>query len=170
MQEDCDVEWKFARTKLWLNYIYDGSTLPVPFNMLPTPKSICYAYRWLKELCCCNDHGENRHLEGGGKRQLFIKVGGLDGWSFRACRINSKQNAECARNLVLCRIGTDNVFHDGIHLIPRLRCVVVEVRMGIVVYCCWSRQLEISGSSPDSTNKSNVSILDVTKIMYDSLL
>jgi len=32
---DCDVEWKFARTRLWLMYITHGSTLPVPFNMLP---------------------------------------------------------------------------------------------------------------------------------------
>ena len=29
------MEWKFARTKLWLNYIDEGSTLPVPFNMIP---------------------------------------------------------------------------------------------------------------------------------------
>jgi hypothetical protein len=76
MQEDCDVEWKFARTKLWLNYIYDGSTLPVPCNMIPTPKSICYVWRWAKEFISHDDGDDTRYLEDGGKRQLFIKVGG----------------------------------------------------------------------------------------------
>jgi len=37
LQGDCDVEWKFARTRLWMNYIDVGNTLPVPFNMVPTP-------------------------------------------------------------------------------------------------------------------------------------
>ncbi len=43
------MEWKFARTQLWMNYIEDGSTLPVPFNMIPTPKSVKYAIKYLKE-------------------------------------------------------------------------------------------------------------------------
>ena len=33
-------EWKFARTKLWISYFEPGSTLPPPFNILPTVKSI----------------------------------------------------------------------------------------------------------------------------------
>ncbi|ESO04790.1 hypothetical protein HELRODRAFT_191728 [Helobdella robusta] len=36
IQGDCDVEWKFARTKLWMSYIIVEDTLPIPFNMLPT--------------------------------------------------------------------------------------------------------------------------------------
>ena len=32
-------EWKFARTKLWISYFEPGSTLPPPFNILPTVKS-----------------------------------------------------------------------------------------------------------------------------------
>jgi len=39
-QGDCDVEWKFARTRLWMNYIDVGHTLPVPFNMVPSVKSL----------------------------------------------------------------------------------------------------------------------------------
>ncbi|XP_055876461.1 short transient receptor potential channel 7-like isoform X2 [Biomphalaria glabrata] len=50
IQTDCDVEWKFARTKLWLNYMDDGSTLPVPFNMIPTPKSFVYGWQAIKEM------------------------------------------------------------------------------------------------------------------------
>ena len=35
-----DVEWKFARAKLWISFIEEGTTLPIPFNIVPTPKSI----------------------------------------------------------------------------------------------------------------------------------
>ncbi|ELT87570.1 hypothetical protein CAPTEDRAFT_23127, partial [Capitella teleta] len=34
-----DMEWKFSRSKLYLEYIRDGGTLCVPFNMVPTWKS-----------------------------------------------------------------------------------------------------------------------------------
>ena len=33
-------EWKFARTKLWISYFEAGSTLPPPFNTMPTTKSL----------------------------------------------------------------------------------------------------------------------------------
>ncbi|CAG0917389.1 unnamed protein product [Notodromas monacha] len=35
-----DVEWKFARSKLWISYFEDGGTVPPPFNVIPSPKSI----------------------------------------------------------------------------------------------------------------------------------
>uniref|UniRef100_A0A1I8JDL1 Ion_trans domain-containing protein n=1 Tax=Macrostomum lignano TaxID=282301 RepID=A0A1I8JDL1_9PLAT len=50
IQSECDVEWKFARTKLWLNYIDNGSTLPVPYNLLPTPQSVARAYRFVRRF------------------------------------------------------------------------------------------------------------------------
>lgn len=39
-QDDADVEWKFARAKLWFSYFEEGRTLPVPFNLIPSPKSV----------------------------------------------------------------------------------------------------------------------------------
>ena len=51
-QKEADVEWKFARTKLWLNYIEESSTLPVPFNMVATPKTLTYAFRCLRSIIC----------------------------------------------------------------------------------------------------------------------
>jgi hypothetical protein len=42
-QTDSDMEWKFARTKLWMTYIDETSTLPVPFNMIPSAKSFMRA-------------------------------------------------------------------------------------------------------------------------------
>jgi transient-receptor-potential-like protein len=32
------VEWKFARTKLWMSYFEESATLPPPFNIFPAPK------------------------------------------------------------------------------------------------------------------------------------
>ena len=72
-QGDCDVEWKFARTRLWMNYIDEGSTLPVPFNMIPTPKSFKYAYATLKTVCTCSDSADRSEFETS-KRETFIKV------------------------------------------------------------------------------------------------
>lgn len=40
LQDDADVEWKFARAKLWFTYFEEGRTLPVPFNLVPSPKSV----------------------------------------------------------------------------------------------------------------------------------
>ncbi|CAH1795209.1 unnamed protein product [Owenia fusiformis] len=71
IQGDCDVEWKFARTKLWMNYMDQGSTLPVPFNMIPTPKSFWYGWRSIVDVC----RGNNDSLmEEKNKRQTFIKL------------------------------------------------------------------------------------------------
>ncbi|ESN92394.1 hypothetical protein HELRODRAFT_127166, partial [Helobdella robusta] len=32
------IKWKFARTRIWLSYLYEGSTLPPPYNILPSSK------------------------------------------------------------------------------------------------------------------------------------
>ena len=37
-QDDRDVEWKYARAKLWIDFFEDGCTLPTPFNLIPNPK------------------------------------------------------------------------------------------------------------------------------------
>ncbi|XP_052471826.1 short transient receptor potential channel 4b [Carassius gibelio] len=46
--DHADIEWKFARTKLWMSYFEEGGTLPPPFNIIPSPKSICYLITWIK--------------------------------------------------------------------------------------------------------------------------
>lgn len=38
IDEHSDTEWKFARTKLWMSYFEESSTLPPPFNIFPTVK------------------------------------------------------------------------------------------------------------------------------------
>ncbi|KAM3843645.1 short transient receptor potential channel 7 isoform 1-T1 [Vipera latastei] len=48
IEEDADVEWKFARAKLWLSYFDEGRTLPAPFNLVPSPKSFYYLIMRIK--------------------------------------------------------------------------------------------------------------------------
>ncbi|XP_055550789.1 transient receptor potential-gamma protein isoform X1 [Wyeomyia smithii] len=50
--ERADVEWKFARSKLWISYFEEGGTSPPPFNIIPTPKSIFYIFQWVKRKFC----------------------------------------------------------------------------------------------------------------------
>ncbi|XP_048398054.1 short transient receptor potential channel 1 isoform X1 [Stegostoma tigrinum] len=47
-----DKEWKFARAKLWLSYFDDKCTLPPPFNIIPSPKTICYLFTSLNKWIC----------------------------------------------------------------------------------------------------------------------
>ncbi|KAH0625178.1 hypothetical protein JD844_033365, partial [Phrynosoma platyrhinos] len=50
IEDDADVEWKFARAKLWFSYFEEGRTLPVPFNLVPSPKSLLYLSLRIKRL------------------------------------------------------------------------------------------------------------------------
>ncbi|XP_032886687.1 short transient receptor potential channel 5-like isoform X2 [Amblyraja radiata] len=50
--DHADIEWKFARTKLWMSYFDEGATLPPPFNIIPSPKSIWYLCKWLHAQIC----------------------------------------------------------------------------------------------------------------------
>uniref|UniRef100_A0A670Z3X4 Ion transport domain-containing protein n=1 Tax=Pseudonaja textilis TaxID=8673 RepID=A0A670Z3X4_PSETE len=54
IENDADVEWKFARSKLYLSFFREGLTLPVPFNIIPTPKSTFYAIRGFFRFLCCH--------------------------------------------------------------------------------------------------------------------
>ncbi|OTF80222.1 transient receptor potential-gamma protein-like protein [Euroglyphus maynei] len=49
--EQSDTEWKFARSKLWISYFSDGATVPPPFNIIPTPKTVLHTILWLANLC-----------------------------------------------------------------------------------------------------------------------
>ena len=49
-QDHADREWKFARSKLWMGYFDEGCTLPPPFNLIISPKSIYYFLSRIKNL------------------------------------------------------------------------------------------------------------------------
>ncbi|KAG5284803.1 hypothetical protein AALO_G00030660 [Alosa alosa] len=50
--DHADIEWKFARTKLWMSYFDEGATLPPPFNIVPSPKSVWYLCVWVHSRLC----------------------------------------------------------------------------------------------------------------------
>ena len=41
IQHHSDTEWKFSRSQLYMEFIRDSATLPVPFNIIPMP-TVCY--------------------------------------------------------------------------------------------------------------------------------
>ncbi|XP_017562652.1 short transient receptor potential channel 2 [Pygocentrus nattereri] len=45
IENDADVEWKFARSKLYLSYFREGLTMPVPFNIIPSHKTLLHVMR-----------------------------------------------------------------------------------------------------------------------------
>lgn len=62
-QDDSDVEWKFARSKLWLSYFDDGKTLPPPFSLVPSPKSFVYFIMRIANLSKCRRRRLQKDLE-----------------------------------------------------------------------------------------------------------
>ncbi|XP_047463229.1 short transient receptor potential channel 2-like [Mugil cephalus] len=63
IEDDADVEWKFARSKLYLSYFREGLTMPVPFNIIPSPKAFFYILRGIfrRICCCCNCSPEQKY-------------------------------------------------------------------------------------------------------------
>ncbi|KAH0499870.1 Short transient receptor potential channel 5 [Microtus ochrogaster] len=61
--DHADIEWKFARTKLWMSYFDEGGTLPPPFNIIPSPKSFMYLGHWFNNTFCPkrDPDGRRRH-------------------------------------------------------------------------------------------------------------
>ncbi|XP_052756793.1 transient receptor potential-gamma protein-like isoform X2 [Galleria mellonella] len=62
ISERADVEWKFARSKLWISYFEEGGTAPPPFNVIPSPKSVVYAWRWLQRRLCGHARAKREHM------------------------------------------------------------------------------------------------------------
>ncbi|XP_035231607.1 transient-receptor-potential-like protein, partial [Stegodyphus dumicola] len=64
ISEQADVEWKFARCKLWMSYFEDGATVPPPLNIIPTPKSAYYLLRWFFRKFSLNSRNARKeHLK-----------------------------------------------------------------------------------------------------------
>lgn len=62
-KERADIEWKFARSKLWISYFEEGGTVPPPFNIIPTPKSVWYMGQWLyRKLCGHSRAAKKEHM------------------------------------------------------------------------------------------------------------
>ena len=49
-QENCDMEYKFNRTKMWSIYFAEGSTLPPPYNIFPSLKSVITCCKMIRNF------------------------------------------------------------------------------------------------------------------------
>ncbi|KAK3700087.1 hypothetical protein QZH41_015042 [Actinostola sp. cb2023] len=45
--DDADIQWKFSRTRMWMQYVDKGSDVPPPFNLIPNWKAIVSGVRWI---------------------------------------------------------------------------------------------------------------------------
>uniref|UniRef100_A0A8C5P6Y3 Transient receptor potential cation channel subfamily C member 3 n=1 Tax=Leptobrachium leishanense TaxID=445787 RepID=A0A8C5P6Y3_9ANUR len=63
IEDDSDVEWKFARSKLWLSYFDEGKTLPPPFSLVPSPKSFVYLILRIFNLSKCRTRRLQKDIE-----------------------------------------------------------------------------------------------------------
>lgn len=81
-QDDSDVEWKFARSKLWLSYFDDGKTLPPPFSLVPSPKSFFYFIMRIINFSKCRRRRLQKDIEmgmGNSKSRVGSKIFSLQG-------------------------------------------------------------------------------------------
>ncbi|KYB27779.1 Transient receptor potential protein-like Protein [Tribolium castaneum] len=61
ISERADVEWKFARSKLWMTYFEDDDVLPPPFNILPNTELFCRVFKLRrKKNKICNKESQLR--------------------------------------------------------------------------------------------------------------
>lgn len=52
------------RSKLWISYFEEGATVPPPFNVIPTPKTFIYFFKWLfKKLCKFSVKAKREHIK-----------------------------------------------------------------------------------------------------------
>ena len=59
-QEDEDVEWKFARAALYMDYIMTGRVLPSPLNLVEVPRDILlYTLTSIRRLRVAGHKGSN---------------------------------------------------------------------------------------------------------------
>lgn len=99
IDDRADIEWKYARSKLYMEYIRDGknifsgififvflgNALPVPLNILPSPTSMIEFFKRIKQMIICKksslnkeDKSSVKHTEG---HFLHINMGQVNGKS-----------------------------------------------------------------------------------------
>ncbi|XP_044175127.1 short transient receptor potential channel 5-like [Acropora millepora] len=56
--DDADIQWKFSRTRMWMQYLDEGSVMPPPFNLIPPPRVVI---NFCRRLCSrgCRRQGKS---------------------------------------------------------------------------------------------------------------
>ena len=66
---------RLARSKLWISYFEDGGTVPPPFNIIPTPKTVFYIFKWVYiQFCGGSNKMKKEHLKTVRVRNLALLV------------------------------------------------------------------------------------------------
>ncbi|XP_046926330.1 short transient receptor potential channel 6 isoform X2 [Lynx rufus] len=125
IEDDADVEWKFARAKLWFSYFEEGRTLPVPFNLVPSPKSLFYLLlrlkKWISEMFQAHKKGfqEDAEMNKRNEEKKFGIWGSHEDLS--KLSLDKKQKPEDSRAEVTCPVSfqTTAGIQIQIYLIPK---------------------------------------------------
>ncbi|CAF0906842.1 unnamed protein product [Rotaria sordida] len=59
IDDRADIEWKFARSKLYMEYIQDENILPVPLNIFPSPRAIINLLNRIKQMITSKNVSRN---------------------------------------------------------------------------------------------------------------
>ncbi|CAF2859314.1 unnamed protein product [Rotaria sp. Silwood2] len=59
IDDRADIEWKFARSKLYMEYIQDEDILPIPLNILPSPRAIINLLKRIKQMITSKNVSRN---------------------------------------------------------------------------------------------------------------
>ncbi|KAJ7377778.1 Short transient receptor putative channel 4 [Desmophyllum pertusum] len=78
IMENADVEWKFSRTQMWLEWIDKGNTIPVPFNIVYYILN-CICSNCCR-TCCCKERKNDQEQ---GNAQAQVKNHGEQNWITR---------------------------------------------------------------------------------------
>ncbi|XP_044175029.1 short transient receptor potential channel 5-like [Acropora millepora] len=55
--DDADIQWKFSRTRMWMQYLDEGSVMPPPFNLIPPPRVVI---NFCRRLCSRGCHRQGK--------------------------------------------------------------------------------------------------------------
>uniref|UniRef100_A0A8C9THH7 Transient receptor potential cation channel subfamily C member 4 n=1 Tax=Scleropages formosus TaxID=113540 RepID=A0A8C9THH7_SCLFO len=174
--DHADIEWKFARTKLWMSYFEEGGTLPSPFNIIPSPKSAWYLIKWIK-----------RHIFKKTKSKRPETFGALGRRAAENLRLNH-QYQEVLRNLVKRYVAamirdakkeeglTEENFKELKQDISSFRYEVLgmmksqgsKVGSGASSLAYPDHPLKCTPSPPSGHQKSKLNLFDVTTMLKQS--
>ncbi|XP_046553043.1 short transient receptor potential channel 7-like [Haliotis rubra] len=79
IQSEADTEWKFARSKLYMEHIKSDCVLAIPFNLIPSPKTLLHLGRRIRDCLIPKDDPEPMYQGRVRDAEMFQNVAALPG-------------------------------------------------------------------------------------------
>ncbi|XP_022106370.1 short transient receptor potential channel 4-like isoform X2 [Acanthaster planci] len=75
-EENADTEWKFHRAAVWASYLRPVATLPPPFNLIPSLKTVYRLFRCACQICsgCTRRRGDQKEIHAKSELQDYKRV------------------------------------------------------------------------------------------------